>query len=224
MAKKSISVSRYKRTIKSISTATNKQRRKVSQRRTLARKTRFKAQEVNKYLKNLQKWGHYNSWASKSLIDMLSSSKLNIINASTGLIDVNRITPEFGTTSLTAINKSINKFLNSKTKTIQGINGSIRKKRSDLIEKSDNPQWVKTLSNKEVETLYKVFDDETYKSLSEKVRYEQIWNTIIEASKSQYTKEDFQEELSLYVDSRHMNDVDILGEMAEIYDKFVSLK
>ena len=187
------------------------------------RKARMLAKDVNYKLQQLQKWGRYDTWASKQLISRLDAEKLKLIDSTSGLINLERI-KDLTDTQITNMNRAMNQFMNSKTKSIQGINAVVRKKRQELIEKTDNAQWVKSLSNKEIEDLYRVFDDDEFKYLSDKVKYEQIWNTIIDANSKQYTKEDFIAELQLYTDPKYINDSDVLDSMESIYDKFVKLK
>lgn len=192
---------------------------RVSRIKVAQRKTRNIAQDINNKLQNLQRWGHYDTWASKNLISRLSIGKLDLINDS-GLIDISKI-GNLTNTQLTNVNKAMNDFLSSKTKSIQGINAVIRKKRQDLIEKSDNPAWVKSLTNKEIESLYKIYDDETFKNLSEKIKYEDIWNKVVEASANNMSEEDFIEDLQLYLNPSNMNDSDVLEDISNIYNKWV---
>lgn len=195
---------------------------RVSQATTARRKSKNVALDINRRLQALQKWGHYDTWASKNLISRLSISKINVIDES-GLIDVTKFT-NLTNTQLAHVNKAMNEFLNSKTKSIQGINAVLRKKRQDLIEKSDNAQWVKSLSNREIESLYQIYDDETFKNLSEKIKYEDIWNKVVEASSKGLSEEEFIEDLQLYLNPSNMNDNDILDDMSEIYNKWVISK
>lgn len=200
--------------------AHNVVRRRVSQLKVAQRKTRFTAKDVNERLRKLKRWGRYDTWASKQLITRLDSGKLNILTKD-GLIDINKI-QNLNQTQMTNINKAMDQFLRSKTKSIQGINAVVRKKRQDLIEKSDNAGWVKSLTNKEVEDLYRIFDDEEFNNLSEHIKYEQIWNKVIEAKEKDFTEEDFIEELQLYTDPAVMNDEDVLDSMRSIYNKYIN--
>lgn len=217
-------ISGYKRTL-SVNVRTlshNMLRSRISAVNVRNRKARMLARDVNYKLQQLQKWGRYDTWASKQLINRLDGEKLKLLDKS-GLINLDRI-KDLTDTQITTMNKAMNQFMRSKTKTIQGINAVVRKKRQDLIEKSDNAQWVKSLSNKEIESLYRVFDDEEFDFLSDKVKYEQIWKTIVEANSKQYTEEDFISELQLYTDPKYINDQDVLDSMESMYDKFVNLK
>lgn len=195
-------------------------KRATSQLNVNRRKTRFTAKDVNERLRKLQRWGRYDTWASKQLITRLDSGKLNILTKD-GLIDINKI-QNLNQTQMTNINKAMDQFLRSKTKSIQGINAVVRKKRQDLIEKSDSAQWVKSLTNKEVEDLYRIFDDEEFKNLSEHIKYEQIWNKVVEAKEKDFTEEEFIEELQLYTDPKVMNDDDVLDSMRSIYNKYIN--
>lgn len=220
-------ISGYKRSISIKSSVSNITRNalrlsKVSPLRTKYRKTRFKAKSVNEYLLKLKKWGRYDTWASKQLISRLDVKKLDIINKK-GLIDIEKIN-NLTETQITNLNKAMNQFINSKTKTIQGINAVVRNKRQWLIEKSDNAQWVKSLTNREVEDLYRVFDEEEFENLSEKIKYETIWDTVVEANKKQWSEEEFIEELQLYTDPAYINDDNVLDSMSDIYNKFVNIK
>lgn len=194
-------------------------RRRVQQIKTYQRKTRFTAKDVNERLRRLQRWGRYDTWASKQLITRLDSGKLNLITKD-GLIDIEKIN-KLNQTQLTNVNKAMDQFLKSKTKSIQGINAVVRKKRQDLIEKSDNAQWVKSLTNKEVEDLYRIFDDEEFKNLSDKIKYETVWNKVVEAKEKDLDEEDFIEELLLYTDPANMNDADMLDSIINIHEKYV---
>ena len=216
----------YKRSVSIKSSVSNITRNALKSRlsaiATKQRKTRFKAKSVNEYLLKLQKWGRYDTWASKQLISRLDTNKLNLINKS-GLIDINKIS-SLTETQMTNVNKAMDQFISSKTKTIQGINAVVRNKRQWLIEKSDNAQWVKGLTNREVEDLYRVFDDEEFENLSEKIKYETIWDTVVEANKKQWSEEEFIEELQLYTDPAYINDDNVLDSMSDIYNKFVNIK
>ena len=195
---------------------------RLSQLKIKQRKSRFKAKSVNEYLLKLKKWGRYDTWASKQLISRLDTNKLNLINES-GLIDMDKIS-SLNETQITNLNKAMNQFINSKTKTIQGINAVVRNKRQWLIEKSDNAQWVKSLTNREVEDLYRVFDEEEFENLSEKIKYETIWDTVVEANKKQWSEQEFIDELQLYTDPAYINDDNVLDSMSDIYNKFVNIK
>ena len=200
----------------------NALRSRVSAIKTKQRKTRFKAKSVNEYLLKLQKWGRYDTWASKQLISRLDTNKLSIINKK-GLIDMDKI-GWLTETQMTNVNKAMDQFISSKTKTIQGINAVVRNKRQWLIEKSDNAQWVKGLTNREVEDLYRVFDDEEFENLSEKIKYETIWDTVVEANKKQWSEQEFIDELQLYTDPAYINDDDVLDSMSDIYNKYINIK
>lgn len=216
-------MSGYRRSVSSSvkSLTRNMLKKRVSMILSRQRKTRFVAKDVNERLRKLQRWGRYDTWASKQLISRLDVEKLNLLDKE-GLINLDKI-QYLTLTQLTNVNKAMDQFLRSKTKSIQGINAVVRKKRQDLIEKSDNPQWVKSLTNKEVEDLYRIFDDEEFKNLSENVKYEQIWNKVVEANEKGLSKEEFIEELQLYTDPSVMNDGDVLDSMESIYDKYVKL-
>lgn len=213
----------YRRSVSSSvkSLTRNMLKKRVSMIVSRQRKTRFTAKDVNERLRKLKRWGRYDTWASKQLISRLDVAKLNLLDKD-GLINLDKI-QYLTQTQLTNVNKAMDQFLRSKTKSIQGINAVVKKKRQDLIEKSDNPQWVKSLTNKEVEDLYRIFDDEEFKNLSEHVKYELIWNKVVEANEKGLSKEDFIEELQLYTDPSVMNDGDVLDSMESIYDKYVNL-
>lgn len=198
----------------------NMLKKRVSMIVSRQRKTRFVAKDVNERLRKLQKWGRYDTWASKQLISRLDVGKLNLLDKE-GLINLDKI-KYLTQTQLTNVNKAMDQFLKSKTKTIQGINAVVRKKRQDLIEKSDNAQWVKSLTNKEVEDLYRVFDDEEFKNLSEKIKYELIWNKVVEAKQKGLSEQEFIDELLLYTDPSNMNDADMLDSMKSIHAKYVA--
>ena len=216
----------YKRSVSIKSSVSNITRNALKSRlsaiATKQRKTRFKAKSVNEYLLKLQKWGRYDTWASKQLISRLDTNKLNLINKS-GLIDMNKIS-SLTETQITNVNKAMDQFINSKTKTIQGINAVVKNKRQWLIEKSDNAGWVKGLTNREVEDLYRVFDDEEFENLSEKIKYETIWDTVVEANKKQWSEQEFIEELQLYTDPAYINDDDVLDSMSNIYNQYINIK
>lgn len=219
-------ISGYKRSVSIKSSVSNITRNALKSRlstlKIKQRKSRFKAKSVNEYLLKLKKWGRYDTWASKQLISRLDTNKLNLINES-GLIDMDKIS-SLNETQITNLNKAMNQFINSKTKTIQGINAVVRNKRQWLIEKSDNAQWVKSLTNREVEDLYRVFDEEEFENLSEKIKYETIWETVVEANKKQWSEQEFIDELQLYTDPAYINDDNVLDSMSDIYNKFVNIK
>lgn len=222
-------ISGYKRSVKSnVNNLTrNMLKSRVYARNVQNRKARMMAKDVNEKLRNLQKWGRYDTWASKQLINRLDSEKMSILQGKMltddGLINISNI-DLLNNTQLANVTKAMNQFLSSKTKSIQGINAVVRKKRQDLIEKSDNAQWVKSLTNKEIEDLYRVFDDEEFKYLSDKVKYEQIWNTIVQANANGWSSQEFVDELLMYTDPKFINDDDVLDSMNSIYDKFVNIK
>lgn len=219
-------ISGYKRSVSIKSSVSNITRNALKSRLSAIaikqRKTRFKAKSVNEYLLKLQKWGRYDTWSSKQLISRLDTNKLNLINKS-GLIDMNKIS-SLTETQITNVNKAMDQFINSKTKTIQGINAVVKNKRQWLIEKSDNAGWVKGLTNREVEDLYRVFDDEEFENLSEKIKYETIWDTVVEANKKQWSEQEFIEELQLYTDPAYINDDDVLDSMSNIYNQYINIK
>lgn len=212
----------YRRSISSSvkSLTRNMLNKRVSMILSRQRKTRFVAKDVNERLRKLQKWGRYDTWASKELISRLDVGKLNLLDKQ-GLINLDKI-QYLTQTQLTNVNKAMDHFLKSKTKTIQGINAVVMKKRQDLIEKSDNAQWVKSLTNKEVENLYRVFDDDEFKNLSERIKYETVWNKIVEAKQKGLSEQEFIDELLLYTDPSNMNDADMLDSMRAIHEKYVA--
>lgn len=212
----------YKRSVSSSVKALtrNMLKKRVSMILSRQRKTRFVAKDVNERLRKLQRWGRYDTWASKELISRLDVGKLNLLDKE-GLINLDKI-QYLTQTQLTNVNKAMDRFLRSKTKTIQGINAVVMKKRQDLIEKSDNAQWVKSLTNKEVENLYRVFDDDEFKNLSERIKYETVWNKIVEAKQKGLSEQEFIDELLLYTDPSNMNDADMLDSMKSIHEKYVA--
>lgn len=183
--------------------------------------TRNKALEVNRRLENLSKWGHYDTWASRKLLNRIDNKKLNILNEN-GLIDISKI-QNLTTTQRTNLMRSMDSFINSKTSTIQGINAIQRNKRKEIARRVDSEEFAKSLTNKELEDYYRIFSTDEFKSLvkDNDIDSDEIYIQMIEAIKYNRTQEDFLEELNKYIDNDVMNDENVLESLKSIHDKLI---
>lgn len=199
----------------------NLMKAQINKIRKNVRITRNKALEVNKRLENLSKWGHYDTWASRKLLNRIDSKKLNILDEN-GLINIDKI-EYLTTTQRTNLMRSMDSFINSKTSTIQGINAVQKNKRKEIAQRVDSEEFAKSLTNRELEDFYRVFSTDEFKSLvkDNDIDSDEIYIQMIEAVEYGRTQEEFLEELNKYIDNDVMNDKNVLESLKSIHDKLI---
>ena len=214
-------LARFKRDIVYANQSSSNRARVVIDPRTkYSRIVRTEAKQINELLRALEESGNINSWASKILFNKLSSPKIDIIQGNR--VDVTAISKDKSMPNLTYIRKSINEFKRSKTSTPEGIAKRVEDERQFVAEQTNNVDFARSLTEDELAQIYKVFNDEDYKRLTESGLYDsdEVFTWITEAKEEGLGKRAFIDKIKEH--SEDGTDVETRNAFRNIYDKFVT--
>lgn len=199
MKKKSFNVSRYKRTV--TYTKTKKPISRKATKKQIYKKNiiqlRNDAKRVNNRIRRLMKKGfNVRSYAGKQLYSALSNEKLDLIRGQ--LIDIRRIKNNFNMTTITAIKKALNTFIDSEYSLVRGIKKINNMRRIEIAQRTDDKYFASELSDEDINNIYKMFDEENYKKLSRSYSSATIFDLMLESKKENWSKDKLLNEFRTY--------------------------
>lgn len=130
------------------------------------------------------------SWGVRNLYDSLDNNVVNGISQVSGKIQVNK---NMSKTQLKAIAKATQKFLDSKTSTLRGINETKKSIRQGIQKSLANPspKVHRDVSDKDAEVLYSFLEDKTLRGTTEKIGASTLWNFLIDAKEKKEMGDEF---------------------------------
>lgn len=183
-------------------------------------KLRSKVRKVNRALAALRKAGMYDeSIAVENIFTYLEQNVIDIKKTKVGNISLVGLDKK-SMTQLFGIEKQIEKFIRNKTSSVQGMLDLYDTRREELRKMINNEEFVNALSNKDIKTIYSVFQSNEYKKLQSRMGSPEFFVLYTQAIDEGWTKDKFQKEMNNYLESGE--DLDLKDSLSDIYDNFIS--
>lgn len=180
----------------------------------LEKETEKLVKQANAMLDSLQRRYKKGTWASKKLLDRLSSKNLQVVTRK-GKIKF----PKSATRQqLLAINKAVTQFMESKTSTKKGIK-SVRKQTIETLQGSLSRDDVE-LSYEDAEKLYELFGDTDFHSIAEKIGASALQAVIEDSIDEDDDSNTFLKRLEMY-GGVEMGDLDLREKAISLHSKYV---
>lgn len=185
-------------------------------------KLRSQIRKINRALSALRKSGYYDeSIAVENLVNQLTSKAVGIETTSKGNISLSSFKiGKLSITKQTAINKSIDQFLKNKTSTVKGMELLYDERRDELARMFDDQEFVKSLSYKDLKTIYDVFQSREYDKENRRFDSKTFFTIYTQAIDQKKDKEWFLKEMGTYQEIGQ--DEDLKDSLSDIYDKYIS--
>lgn len=185
----------------------------------LLNETRTMIEKVNKRLRNLEKGGNYNSYASKKLFTRLDAKSLGVLQRTKKgrKIRAIKLNPRLTNTDLHAIQKASRQFLKSATSTSRGIERvAISTKTSMLKTLNIDPNME--VSKKDVEDYYDMLSSSDFDYFNEKIGASAMWGLMEDAKDLEMDENQFVNLLDTYMVSL---DEDARNKALRLYNKYI---
>ena len=179
--------------------------------------------QVNKRIKDLNKYTNKESYATKLLLDKVAKSGISA-KGRRGI----RIKKNISNRDLIKIENILNQYLNSETSTIKGIKAVEKRQKQHIkdvlgINEKDSE---KILNDDDIETLYRLFESEDFQNIIKKEYMEPstVWILLKSAKEHDWTLERFKTEFMNYAKATPANKVsdrDLQENIQKIYEKFM---
>lgn len=179
----------------------------------LERDTRKLVSKANARLDSLQRKYRSGTYASKKLVNRLTSGKMNFWNK--GKISISK-KKKISKTQLIALNKAVTQFLNSKTSTNKGIS-EWRKKQIENIRISRSME-DDNFTEEDAEDFFEMFGDNDFDFFARKIGASTLQEIIYDAISEGDDEDNFVSRLELYI---VINDLDIREKALRLYNKYV---
>lgn len=190
-----------------------------TQRKELVRQTQEMVSKVNKRLRNLERGGYYNSYASKKLFNRLDTKVLNVLNKSRKgkhVLSV-KVPRNLTNTQLKALQKATKQFLVSQTSTTKGIiNVAEATKKSMLQTLKLNP--YSKVTEEDIEDYYEMLGSKDFDYFNEKIGASAMWNFMEDAKEFNQSKNQFLKTIELYGMSLDEN---ARNKASRLYEKYI---
>ena len=187
--------------------------RKVKQ---LYREVQKQVREVNKRLNSLERYHASGTWASGKLKTRIRSNKTK------GLLYKGKrikLKPKMTKTNLIQVQKATKQFLESATSSNKGIK-AIKNKTIQSLKGTLNFNQKKKLSDKDVESMYKILEDEGYKvHLMDMIPPSLLWQEISYCIRHNLGVDTFISRLNKYLEQDM--DLDLQEEARRIFETYV---
>ena len=193
-------------------------RRRVIKQRTPTTVLESKVNKANLRLKQLEKAGFKDSWASRKLYDYLSGGKLNIITKKTNRINIKN--KKLTKVQRRLIDKRITNFMRSETSTPAGIE-NVRQRTIKTLQHTLSGE-IGELSYEEAEAYYNMLGDSDFRDLAELVGASEMWIMISDATDYGDSATTFLTRVNANLGSMiDINDDDMKEKLLRVYDKYV---
>ena len=183
---------------------------------------RRKVRNINKALKALRDTGYYDESISvENLLNQLTSKAVGLKTTESGNISLRPIRMgKFNITQITAIEKSIQKFIENKTSTPEGMEALYAERRNELRKMFKDKEFVDSLSKKDIKSIYSVFQSNEYDRENKRFDSKSFFTIYLQAIDEKKDKEWFIKEMKRYQDTG--NDEDLREAINDIYEKYIS--
>lgn len=195
-------------------------------RNELLKELKSKSREANKRINAIRRNYGDDSWAMKKLNERLEREQTQG-KTTTGKV---RASKDMSTLQIRETLKATEKFLNSKTSTIEGIE-EVRKRQIETIR--ENLEDIKSdvsgipieeldISFQDAQAMYGIFEDDDTRSIVDKLGGSPVYRLIAEASERKMNVTSFQKQMKTMIEGE--NDVDFKKQLNRIYNKYVDFK
>jgi len=203
---KNVSATRYKRDVIAPRTSLENLRKQVER----------EVADVNQMLKSLRRQSKQLTYSAKKLKSNLNVDKLGAWNNKKNIV---KLKSNLSKQQLINIDKMLKRFQNSKTSSKKGLKELEDFKRQNLIEQTDNEEFVNSLTKNQVNKLYSAFDDPDYKTITDQIDPSDLFYLMLAAKSEDWNLTTFRKELENYMNTS--NDKDLRDSIKTIYDKYI---
>ena len=203
---KNVSATRYKRDVIAPRTSLENLRKQVER----------EVADVNQMLKSLRRQSKQLTYSAKKLKSNLNVDKLGAWNNKKNIV---KLKSNLSKQQLINIDKMLKRFQNSKTSSKKGLKELEEFKRQNLIEQTDNEDFVNSLTKNQVNKLYSAFDDPDYKTVIDQIDPSDLFYLMLAAKSENWNLTTFRKELENYMNTS--NDKDLRDSIKTIYDKYI---
>ena len=169
---------------------------------------------ANQRIRRIQSRYGDNAWAVRNLTDKLDNKLIKAINPYSGEI---RIRKNMNQAQLNAVRRATKEFLDAKTSTLVGIRHAKENVLSGLRASLSDDEI--TLSDKEMQALFRIVEDEDIKTTVEFVGASTLWRLMIDAKEKNMNENDWFNLLKDY--NINGNDLDIKDDLSRIFNNYV---
>lgn len=192
----------------------------LSKHRQLYAETRKQIEITNKRLRRLEKAGEYGTWASSKLFNALDSEVLKTLEKTRGgRVKSVKLKRGLTITQLRAIQKSTNRFLQSQTSTVKGIEKAVESNIKGIKKKLSSEDGKK-VSKEDAMLYYEMFKDSDFTDIEKKIKYDVLWDLIDEAKSKNVSQDDWISMLGRYI-YKPKSDLDIFDKAKNLYEKYI---
>lgn len=129
-----------------------------------------------------------------------------------------RITKDMSQAQLNLVRRSVKEFLKSKTSTLTGIRQTKNNIMNGLKQSLSASEDI-TISDREMEALFKLVEDKDTRGTVEKIGASTMWKLLIDAREKKSNKLDFLAKVKQYYN--YSNDLDVKRDLADFYKKYI---
>ena len=193
-------------------------KRGPSPKKDLYKETVKLAGKVNARLNSLQRRHKTGTWASKRLLNKLTTSQLKSWTTS-GRVKIKK---NLSSTQLVAINKALNNFLKSKTSTNKGIEDVRRQQIEKIKERLQvDDEAAEEITDGEAEFFYDMFEDDDFSKLADLIGASALQAAIDDAIEADDDENYFLQRLEWY-GGVEMQDLKLRAMAIRVYNKYVN--
>lgn len=169
--------------------------------------------EVNNRLRELNKGGFYNSWASKKLFNHLDNFTQK---DKMGKITKLKLKSNMNMTQLTAVNRATKNFLNSKTSSVKGIEKVRNKTKQKMFEAFKAKR--KDITRQDIDDYYEMLENDDFSYFEEKYSASEVWALFEESKQFKDNQSKFLDRFNSLIE---LNDEDIRNKAIRLYKKYM---
>lgn len=194
--------------------------KKPSFNKTLYRDVKMQVDKVNKRLRQLEKTGNYNSYASKKLFNRLDTETLKALEKTRKgkIIKAVKIPKNLTQTQLIAIQKATKQFLVSKTSSTKGIK-QVKQSTIDAIKRTMSDEDAKKVTDEDAKFYFDMLGDNDFDYFADKIGASTLWTLIDSAIVGNYTQDRWLKTLNNYINFE--NDADVRERAIRLFEKYV---
>lgn len=195
--------------------------KQVDYDRDLYRRVKEQVDKANARLRNLEKAGEYNSWASKKLFDRLDTQTLKVLQRyrKGGKIERINLTRQLTNTQLIAIEKATRQFLVSKTSTIKGIK-NVKSSTIKAIQTTLSEEDATKVTEEDAQFYYKMLGESDFDFFADKIGASTLWTLIDSAKENNSSLNSWINTLSNYIEFQE--DADVRDMAINLYNKYIA--
>lgn len=185
----------------------------------LYRQTMEQIEKVNKRLRNLERGGNYNSYASKKLFTRLDAKSMDVLQKTRKgkIVKSVKLRKGLTNTQLKAIQKATQQFLQSQTSTSRGIENVREQTKKSMLETLRlDPDSKLTMDD--IDDYYEMLGSSDFDYFNEKIGASAMWGLMEDAKEMDASEDGFIKMLNQYIT---INDEDVRAKALRLYNKYI---